>query len=137
MPSRSKSKFRWMVVCGALAVLSIGLYTARGGEETTETKVGEPKEVGVYEATVTVRSKVKCRRYEGKVLFCTVNPLKAVRDALDVKLLLGYARISIEGDAYRVDPQTGGEVKFYPRGDGYRKDYSGEQELELTVIYVN
>jgi hypothetical protein len=137
MPSRSRSKFRWLVFCCALALMSVGLNTARGGEETAETKVGERKEVGIYETTVTVRSKVQCKRYEGKVLYCTANPLRAARVALDVKLILGYASISIEGDAYRVDPLTGGEVKFYPRGEDYRKDYAGEQELELSVIYVD
>lgn len=129
MSSRSRSKFGWLAICCALAAIPVGFHTARSGEEATE--------VGVYERIVTVRSNVTCRKYEGKVLYCTVNPLKAVRDAVDLKLLLGYASVSIGGDAYRVEPQAGGEVKFYPRGEGFRKDYSGEQELDLTVIYVN
>lgn len=136
MPPWPKSNPQLLMTSGLLIFLLLGAHVVRGGDEASMAEVATTSRVGVYETTVTVRSKVECRKYEGRVLYCTVNPLRAVRDVLETRLILGYATISINGDAFDVAPLAGGDAKFYPRGDRYRKDYSGEQELTLAVVHV-
>lgn len=138
MPARSKSRFQLLRGCGVVALLLLGARVVSGVEGASGAEAAATsKRVDVYETNVTVRSEVECHKYEGKVLYCTVNPLRAVRGVLETRLILGYPALSIEGDSYETEPQAEGEVKFYPGGDRYRKDYSGERELTLAVVHVN
>jgi len=137
MPFMSRSEYQRLALCAALAFV---LFTPRETRPDDLASTGQPTgatRLEVYETTVTVRSNVRCRKYEGSVLFCTLNPLSAVREVLDARLVLGYASVSIGGEPYRVEPQAGGEVKLYPSGERQRKDYSGDQELKIVVIYVD
>lgn len=136
LPIRETGFLR-LLTCGLLVISSSGASAALAQDQAVEpVAVGASAEVRLYEASVTIRSMIKCRKYEGRVLFCTLNPLRDVRKALETKLVLGYANIDLEGDVYEVEPDEGGAVRFYPRGEKGRRDYSGEQKLKIQVIYV-
>ena len=137
MPFMPRSKHRRLALCVVLALVLFAPCETRPGEEVSTVQPTGATRLEVYETTVTVRSNVRCRKYEGRVLFCTLNPLSAVREVLDARLVLGYASVSIGEESYRVEPHAEGEVKLYPTGERYRKDYSGEQELKIAVVYVN
>jgi hypothetical protein len=132
----TRSGLRWLMACGLLTIVLLSGRIAPGGDaDPVDGTV--TSQLDVYETTVSVRSDVECRKYEGRVLFCTTNPFRAVREVLETRLILGYSSVTVDGDTYVVEPQAGGEVKFYPRGEGHRKDYSGQRELTLGVVHVN
>jgi hypothetical protein len=137
MPPIRKPGFLRLLTCGVLVILSSGASAVLAEDQTAEpATVSTAAEVKVYEATVTVGSTIKCRKYEGRVLFCTLSPLRDVRKALETKLVLGFASIDIGGEVYEVEPDEAGAIRFYPRGEKGRKDYSGEQQLKIQVIHV-
>ena len=90
----------------------------------------------MLETKVTVTARVQCRKYEKKVLHCTVDPSDAVAKNLDMRLLLGYTSVEIDGLVYDVSPIPSEEVKFVPQAEGSRVDVSGTREIKLSVIYV-
>jgi len=92
--------------------------------------------IKVLETKVTVTARVQCRKYEKKVLHCTVDPSDAVAKNLDMRLLLGYTSVEIDGLVYDVSPIPSEEVKFVPQTEGSRVDVSGTKEIKLGVVYV-
>lgn len=92
--------------------------------------------VNVVEGKVTVTTRVQCKKYEKKVLHCTVDPSDAVVRALDMRLLLGYTAVEIDGNVYEVHPIPAAEVKFVPQTEAGRIDVSGTREIGLSVVYV-
>lgn len=137
MPSRRRSRFQQLTICAVLALVNLGAPHVHGGDPAAASEAGAPVRLEVYETTVTVRATVSCRKYEGRVLHCTVNPLRAVKEVLDANLVLGYAGIQVGGDEYDAEPEAGAAVRLYPRGEGPRKDLSGEQEMKIRVVYAN
>jgi hypothetical protein len=85
---------------------------------------------------VAVTARVQCRKYEKKILHCTVDPWDAVAKSLDMRLLLGFTNVEIDGNVFEVRPIPGPEVKFVPQVDESRVDVSGTKEIQLNVIYV-
>ena len=92
--------------------------------------------VNVVEGKVTVTTRVQCKKYEKKVLHCTVDPSDAVVRALDMRLLLGYTAVEIDGNVYEVHPIPAAEVKFVPQTEAGRIDVSGTRGIGLSVVYV-
>jgi len=111
----------------AIALLG-GVLVYAGGAGGSDVKVLETK------VAVTVR--VQCKKYEKKVLSCTVDPSAAVEKNLEMRLLLGYTSVEIDDLVYDVSPIPGAEVKFVPEAEGSRVDVAGTREIKLGVIYV-
>jgi hypothetical protein len=107
------------------------VIAAQGGETGEQTAP-----VKVVESKVTVTARVQCKKYEKKVLYCTVDPSEAVARTLDMRLLLGYTAVDIDGSVYPVHPIPGSEVKFIPEDEEGRTDVSGTREIGLSVVYV-
>jgi hypothetical protein len=127
---------RFPALFGAIGLLG-GVLICVGavlGAQSTEPDGGST--VTVVEAKVAVTARVQCKKYEKKVLFCTVDAADAVAKNLDMRLLLGFTAVEIDGNVYEVDPIPGAEVKFVPQGDGARTDVSGTKEIRLNVVYV-
>jgi hypothetical protein len=108
---------------------------AVGGDQ--EAVPGQGSAVNVVEGKVTVTTRVQCKKYERKVLHCTVEPSEEVARALDMRLLLGYTAVEIDGNVYAVNPIPEAEVKFVPETEDGRVDVSGTREIRLSVVYVD
>ena len=113
-----------LLVCAGFVVADQGAAT--DGESA----------IKVVEGKVTVTTRVQCKKYEKKILHCTVDPSDEVVRALDMRLLLGYTAVEIDGNVYDVHPVPGAEVKFVPQTDEARIDVSGTREIRLSVVYV-
>ena len=120
----------------AIALLGGVLICVGAAVAAQSTEAGEGSTVKVVEAKVTVTARVQCKKYEKKVLFCTVDAADVVAKNLDMRLLLGFTAVEIDGNVYEVDPIPGAEVKFVPQGEGGRTDVSGTREIRLNVVYV-
>ena len=117
------------LLCGA--IVCTGTTVA---DQATETARGSV--VKVAETKVTVTTRVQCRKYEGKVLHCTADPSDAVAESLDMRLLLGYTSVEVDGVVYDVSPIPSAELKFVPQGESRRVNASDTKEIRLNVIYV-
>ena len=117
--------------------LGIGSTATRAEEATGNPAVAERNELKIYGTAVTVRTKIQCRKYEGKVLNCTFDPRSAVKRVLDVKLFLGFADVEIDGKTFSVEQTKDGMIRFFPSRQGSREDYTGERELTVGVVYVD
>jgi len=131
---RATVRFPALIV--AIAILAgllvyAGASVAGQGDEAEATTT-----VKVVEAEVTVTVRVQCKKYEKKVLHCIVDPSDAVARILDMRLLLGYTGVEIDGNFYEVYPVPSAEVKFVPQTEGSRIDVSGTREIRLSVVYV-
>ena len=136
MASKTRSRTVILLLAAGIALWSFNSIATRGADEASAAGVSEKTELKIYEADVTVHDKIQCRKYEGKVLNCTLDPRKAVDRALDVKLILGYASVQIDGNRFKVQQAEDGTVKFYPDHQGSRMDYTGEHEVTVGVVYV-
>jgi hypothetical protein len=105
-------------------------FAEQGGES------GQASAVRLLEAQVVVTASVACRRYEGRILNCSVDPSAAVADAQPMRLLLGYTSIEIDGNVFDVNPIPGAELKFVPQVGEKRVDVSGSRRVRVGVIYV-
>lgn len=105
-------------------------FAEPGGE------AGQASTVRLLEAQVSVTASVTCRRYEGRILNCSVDPSAAVADAQPMRLLLGYTSIEIDGNVFDVNPVPGAELKFVPQVGDKRVDVSGSRRIRIGVVYV-
>jgi len=119
-----------ITLLGVLLVCA-GAVVADQGAATDEEAV-----VKLVEGQVSVTTRVQCKKYEKKVLHCIVDPSEEVARALDMRLLLGYTAVEIDGNVYHVHPIPGAEVKFVPETEAGRVDVSGTREIGLSVVYV-
>jgi hypothetical protein len=119
-----------ITLLGVLLVCA-GAVVADQGAATDEEAV-----VKLVEGKVSVTTRVQCKKYEKKVLHCIVDPSEEVARALDMRLLLGYTAVEIDGNVYHVHPIPGAEVKFVPETEAGRVDVSGTREIGLSVVYV-
>jgi hypothetical protein len=119
-----------ITLLGVLLVCA-GAVVADQGAATDEEAV-----VKLVEGKVSVTTRVQCKKYEKKVLHCIVDPSEEVARALDMRLLLGYTAVEIDGNVYHVHPIPGAEVKFVPDTEAGRVDVSGTREIGLSVVYV-
>jgi hypothetical protein len=136
MASKTRLRTVLLLLAAGIALWSFDSIATRGADETGGAGVSEKTELKIYEAAVTVSDKIQCRKYEGKVLNCTLDPRKTVNRALDVKLILGYASVQIDGNRFKALQEEDGSVRFYPDHQVSRKDYTGEHEVTIGVIYV-
>lgn len=131
---RGSVRFPALIV--AIALLSGVLICVGAVVAAQSAEAGEGSTVKVVEAKVTVTARVQCKKYEKKVLFCTVDAADAVAKNLEMRLLLGFTAVEIDGNLYDVDPVPSSEVKFVPQSEGSRTDVSGTKEIRLSVVYV-
>jgi hypothetical protein len=136
MASKSRSRVVFLMFAVGIVLWSFDSIATSGADGTGGTKTPEKIELKIYEAAATVRAKIQCRKYEGKVLNCTLDPRKSINRALDVKLILGYASVQIDGNRFKALQEEDGSVRFYPDLHGSRKDYTGEHEVTIGVVYV-
>lgn len=123
--------------CCLLLVIPLGILSAAGETSPPADAVAPPAELRIYETSIAISARVECRRYEGKVLNCTFDPSRAVRESLDVRLLLGYSEVTIDGVTMKLERDEGASVKFRPHGAARHKEFSGNRELKISVVYVN
>jgi len=129
-PGRIAALIVAIALLGGVLVYAGAAFADQGGRA-----IGSAA-VNVVEAKVTVTARVECRKYEKKILHCTVDPSDAVAKSLNMRLLLGYTGVEIDGNAYVVSPVPGAEVKFVPEAEGSRIDVSGSREIQLSVVFV-
>ena len=131
-----KGPVRIPAAIGAIALLGLLLLCAGVVVADQGAAPDGDSAVNVVEGKVTVTTRVQCKKYEKKVLHCTVDPSDAVVRALDMRLLLGYTAVEIDGNVYEVHPIPAAEVKFVPETEAGRIDVSGTREIGLSVVYV-
>jgi hypothetical protein len=119
-------------------VLSVCVVGAAPAEEPApETNVViEESELKIYEAAVTLKLAVQCRKYEGRILNCTTEVPGDLSERLETKLMLGVAGVRIGERDYDVEPLAGATVKFHARGKDREVDVSGIQDVRLRVVFV-
>ena len=110
---RGSVRFPALIV--AIALLS-GVLICVGAVVAAQTaEAGEGSTVKVVEAKVTVTARVQCKKYEKKVLFCTVDAADAVAKNLEMRLLLGFT-------AWRSTAISTTSIRFpVPRSNSFRR----------------
>jgi hypothetical protein len=129
-PGRVPATILAIALLGAMLVYAGTVIGGQGAASDGESAVN------VVEGKVSVTTRVQCKKYEKKVLHCIVDPSEEVARALDMRLLLGYTAVEIDGNVYHVHPIPGAEVKFVPETEAGRVDVSGTREIGLSVVYV-
>lgn len=125
-------------IAGVLLVLPLLLFCSAADAETppaTEavTDTQDITELKIYKQRLKVKADVLCRAYERRPMFCTAQVLTPVSAVLQPELILKYSAMRLGDKEFQPETTPDANLKF--RGDD-KVNYTGEQELDIEVIYV-
>jgi hypothetical protein len=89
-------------------------------------------ELRVYKQRIAVTTNLQCRFYERRPRSCAANLDPIIKQALHPELILKYLGITIGDKTFQPSLTANGMQGFQARD----ADYSGEQRLEVELIYL-